>query len=316
MPFTHTYTPKAVKDIVGQADALAQILDFVRHYKSQKKKALLLHGPTGTGKTSAAYAIARDVGAEIFELNSSDFRNKEQIKLKLGSAMGQQSLFAKQKLLLVDDIDALSGTKDRGGIAEVVRLIQQSSYPVILTVQNPYNNKLSALRSKSMMVSFDPIAAKDMVPFLSRISSKEKLELDEKILSSIARRSGGDMRAALNDLEVISYFQGENPLDVLGEREKEASIIDALLKIFKTSDPKVAISAFDYVKEDLDEQILWIDENLPKEYESPADLARAYEFISDADIFQRRIRRWQHWRFLVYVNALLTAGVAVSKENK
>ena len=62
--------------------------------------------------------------------------------------------------------------------------------------------------------------------------------------------------------------------------------------------------------------MLWLDENLPKEYEKPADLQRAYENLSRADIFQRRIKRWQHWRFLVYINALITAGIATSKDRK
>ena len=93
-------------------------------------------------------------------------------------------------------------------------------------------------------------------------------------------------------------------------------MINALLKIFKSTDPKVAISAFDMVEENLDHQILWLDENLPKEYTKPEDLAKAYDKLSKADVFKRRIRRRQHWRFLVYINALITAGIAVSKKEK
>jgi len=62
--------------------------------------------------------------------------------------------------------------------------------------------------------------------------------------------------------------------------------------------------------------LLWIDQNLPFEYVKAEDLARAYDKLSKADVFNRRIRRWQHWRFLVYINALITAGVAVSKDEK
>ena len=93
-------------------------------------------------------------------------------------------------------------------------------------------------------------------------------------------------------------------------------IITALNRIFKTTDLKIAISAFDNVDEDLDEQLLWIDENLPKEYTKPEDLARAYGMLSKADVFSRRIKRWQHYRFLVYINALITAGIASAKGEK
>ena len=90
----------------------------------------------------------------------------------------------------------------------------------------------------------------------------------------------------------------------------------ALTKVFKTTDPLIARRSFDTVSEDLNHCLLWVDENLPKEYEKPEDLARAYDYISKADIMNRRIRRWQHWRFLVYINDYLSAGVAVSKDEK
>ncbi|MBN2421311.1 hypothetical protein JXB27_03470, partial [Candidatus Woesearchaeota archaeon] len=61
---------------------------------------------------------------------------------------------------------------------------------------------------------------------------------------------------------------------------------------------------------------LWVDENLPYEYKKPKDLAEAYHYVSQADLFNRRIRRWQHWRFLVYINAFLSGGIASSKDSK
>ena len=70
------------------------------------------------------------------------------------------------------------------------------------------------------------------------------------------------------------------------------------------------------VAEDADEQILWLEENVPLEYDKPADVARAFDSLSKADVFRRRIRRWQHWRFLVYINALLTGGIALAKDEK
>lgn len=317
-PLIKKYSPNSTKEIIGQQEAISQLNSFILNFKKQKKKAVLLYGPTGTGKTSAAYALAKEHDLEIYELNASDFRNKEQIKQKLGSAVKQQSLFSKSKLILVDELDGISGTKDRGGIPEIIRLIQQSSFPIILTLRNPYDLKFSSLRSKTNMIEFKPIALKEMVPFLKNICKKEKIELDESSLKSIVRRSGGDLRATINDLEIISPMKEitKESLEDLGIREKEESIIEALIKIFKSTDPKIAITAFNYVNEDLDQQLLWLDENLPKEYEKPLDLKRAYDKLSKADIFRRRIKRWQHWRFLVYINALITAGIAVSKDEK
>ena len=102
----------------------------------------------------------------------------------------------------------------------------------------------------------------------------------------------------------------------LSQRNKQESIPQALVKVFKSTDLKVALGAFENVGEDLNEMRLWIDENLPYEYKNVADLARAYHYVSMADIFNRRIRRWQHWRFLAYINNFLSGGVAMSKDKK
>ncbi len=66
---------------------------------------------------------------------------------------------------------------------------------------------------------------------------------------------------------------------------------------------------------DAGELMLWLDENLPKEY-SGEDLASAYYYLARADQFNGRIKRRQHWRFLAYVMQYLSAGIALSKKEK
>jgi replication factor C large subunit len=59
-----------------------------------------------------------------------------------------------------------------------------------------------------------------------------------------------------------------------------------------------------------------VDENLPHEYTKPADLAKGFDALSKADVFKGRIMRWQYYRFYVYCYNLLSAGVAVAKDEK
>lgn len=318
VPWIRKYSPK-LEDIEGQDDAVEQIVDFIDNFKKHKKKAMLLYGPCGTGKTSSVYAASSQKNLEIIEVNASDVRNKDQIMSRIGSAVGQMSLFAKGKIILVDEIDGISGTKDRGGIPALAKIIKESTFPVFLTSQNPFDNKFSKLRNVSTLVQFSPLSHKHIANILENICRKEGISFEENSLTTLGRRSAGDARAAINDLQTVHANKGKitkQAIDELGQRNQSGTIIEALLKIFKTTDPKIAISALEDVDEDLDQAMLWLDENLPKEYEKPEDLARAYNSLSMADVFNRRIRRWQHWRFLVYVNALLTAGVAVSKDEK
>jgi len=318
-PFTIKYKPKKLNEIVDQDKAIKKLKDFVINYKKQKKKAILLHGPSGTGKTISAHALANELDLEIIEVNASDVRNADQINSLLGSAIQQMSLFSKGKIILVDEADGLSGTKDRGGLLAILKLMEKSSFPIILTAMNIWNNKFSKLRNKSEIVEFSPLEYTSIFKILKKICDSEKIKYEDSVLKGLARRAGNDARAAINDLETLSIETKEltkKSLEDLGERNKTDTIINALLKVFKSTDPKVAITAFDNVEEDLNQQLLWLDENLPKEYTKPEDLAKAYDKLSKADVFNRRIRRWQHWRFLIYINALITAGIAVSKKEK
>ena len=100
--FIHKYQPKNSKGVVGQTSAIVQLKEFFLNFKKQKKRAVLVYGPAGVGKTSSIYAIANELELEVLEVNASDFRTADQINTKVGSAVQQQSLFSKVKVILVD----------------------------------------------------------------------------------------------------------------------------------------------------------------------------------------------------------------------
>jgi replication factor C large subunit len=317
--YIQKYCPAKISEVIGQEKAVKDLKEFIINFSRQRKKSAFIYGSTGIGKTCSVYAIANELGLEVFEINASEFRNKEEIKQKLGSAINQRSLFSKGKIILVDEVDGLSGTKDRGGLQEVIRLIKTTTFPIVLAANNPWENKFSSLRSKTNLIKFEDLDYNDIYDVLKSICSKENIKYDDNSLKSLSRMVGGDLRAGINDLQQLSVNSGKlgkEELNTLSHREKQDTMITALTKIFKTTDPKIALGAFDNVDEALDQQLLWLDKNLPEEYINSLDLARAYDCLSKADIFSRRIRRWQHWRFLVYINALITGGVAVAKDKK
>lgn len=314
-PLTKKYQPACSREICGQEAAVKGLSDFIQNFKHQKKKAALVYGPSGVGKTCSVYALANDLNLEVLEVNASDFRNREQINSTVGNAIGQQSLFAKGKIILVDEVDGLSGDADRGGIQAILLLIGDSPYPIILTITNPWDFKFNSLRSKCNMIKFEPLKYSSISELLRGICRKEKAVFEEEALVAISMRAGGDARAAINDLESISGNITREAVNEISQRNRIENILSALTRIFKTTKADIAKDAFEDVEEDIDERFLWIDENLPREY-SGEDLARAYDLVSRADVYRGRIRRRQHWRFLVYINALLTAGIATAKKEK
>lgn len=319
MPWIEKYKPRRINEVLGQDAAIKKIIDFIDNFKKQKKKSLLLYGPTGTGKTSCVHAIAKELDLEIVEVNASDIRNKDGINSVVGAASSQMSLFFKRKVILVDELDGMAGREDYGGISALAALVGKNAFPIIFTANEPYEQKFSDIRKKADLVEFKSLENETIAGLLKKICDNEGIKHDSDDLKAIARRSGGDLRSAINDLQTITNDKKELNKDAvkeLSDRDRTETISSALLKVFKTTNPNLAVAAFDNINEDIDKSFMWIDENLPYEYTKPQDLARAFDYLSKSDVFKGRIQRRQDWRYLVYCNSLMTSGVAVSKEER
>ncbi|GBE19470.1 MAG TPA: replication factor C large subunit [Candidatus Pacearchaeota archaeon] len=311
MTWTEKYRPNYYEDIKGQDEAVKKIKEFIINFKSGKK-ALMLHGPPGTGKTTLAHVTARESESEIFELNASDLRNKNKLQEILKPAIEQKSLLQQGKIILVDEVDGISAV-DRGGLGELLSLIDSSEYPVIITANDIWNKKLNPLRKKAELVQLKEISYNLVKDMMIHILRKEKLFIDNEILTKIAINAKGDLRAAINDLQTIS--RTEHPsLIGLDERNKETDIFNALKLVFKGKPTKETLNVFNSVNMNMDELILWVEENIPSEYQGE-ELAKAYDALSKVDVFKGRIYKQQYWRFLVYENILLSYGISASKKD-
>ncbi len=315
-PLCEKYRPKKLSDIKGQDEAVRKALFFVQNYKQQKKKALLLYGPRGSGKTSLAIALAGQTGSELVEFNASDARNKKIIDETLKNTVSQMSLFARQKIILFDEVDGLSGTKDRGGIQALIDIMKKSPYPIILTANDVWSKKLSSVRRYCLLAELKSLSAKTVLEVLNNVCEIEGIPFEKEALNALARRSGGDLRGCLVDLQTLSSGVTTSSLQAVFYRRQAQSVFDALRRILKGRDAFLARGSIDDIDEDIDSLMLWIKDNMPLEYSDPDDRLRAFDFLSRADVFKGRIMRYQHWRFLVYVIDLMTAGVCIAKKKK
>lgn len=317
MPWTEKYAPKKIEEVVGQKKAVEQVLKWYNTWKPGKK-ALLFYGPPGVGKTCLIEALGNEKKLDIIELNASNYRTANQIREVIGKSMMQKSLFKKGKIFLIDEIDGIASREDRGGTTEIIQMIKESKHPIILTANDIWNPRLRSLHNYSQIIQFGKIPYWSIVNRLELICKQEGLKYDKEVLKNIAKRSEGDLRAAINDLEMLSGDKKEitlKDLESLYQREREMSIFDVLRIIFKTRTAISAKLAINNTDKDPDEIFWWIEQNITNEYEKPEEIARAFDMLSKADLFNNRIRRRQEYKFLKYMIDLMTAGVAVSKKD-
>ncbi len=308
IPFIEKYRAKTFGDIKGQGLAINELSNFFRTFP--KKKAVILNGPAGTGKTSLAIALAKEHNVELFELNASDLRNRSSLDEVLKPSLEQHSLFKKGKIILMDEADGIT-TTDRGGLPELIVLIAKTNYPIIITANDIWQRKFSLLRQKCQIIALKELSEFDIKKIIIDVLKKENKSIHPETITLLARKSRGDVRAALNDLQSVIDLGEEEFIKEISEREKEENIFNLLKRLFQSQTPGDIINLFDNSDLELDEILLWVEENIPEEYKG-IPLAKAYDAVSKADVFRGRIYRQQYWRFLVYQNFFLTAGVSAA----
>jgi replication factor C large subunit len=317
-PLSEKYRPNKFSEIMGQNLAIDKLKAFFNSFnmKLAKKKAILLYGPPGTGKTTLAHVLAKEVEYELFELNASDLRNRAKLDEILKPSTLQKSLFSKGKIILVDEADGITST-EYGGLAELIALIEKTKFPMVITANDIWQQKFALLRQKCELVALKEVAYEIILEILKKILEKEVKNIELDLLKSIAAKSRGDLRAALNDLQSVIYNHniGEFNEKDIGEREKNLDIFNAMKNIFKCKTTKETTEAYDNVQMETDQISLWLEKNIPLEYHGE-DLVRAFEALSKADIFKGRIYRQQHWRFMEYQNFFLTAGISAARRIK
>jgi replication factor C large subunit len=313
--FVIKYRPKSLKDFVNQKEALAKFLEWYKKWKPGSKAALL-YGKPGTGKTCLVEAFARDENLELIQMNASDTRSKKQIEEVFGYASSVASFFKKGRIFLIDEVDGIAGKEDAGGISAIIKIIKESKHPVVLTANDPYDTNLRFLRQYCELIPFSEIPVWDIEKKLKEICEREGIEYDKEVLRQLAKRSEGDLRAAINDLETVASGKNKinlKDLDVLGFREREKDMFEALKILFKTSSfnaARLSVADVDLEPENI---MLWIEENIANEYEKPDEIAKAYEALAKADLFRARIINRNYWKLMRYMNDLMTAGVSLAK---
>jgi replication factor C large subunit len=319
------YRPKKIEDIIGNEEAKANFVEWLKS-KRRSKKAILLYGPPGVGKTALVNAAAKEFGFTIIEMNASDTRSEKAINAvakpassyrALDNFSGSGSAKGSGNLLFLDEVDGIAGNEDRGGVGAIIKIVEESLVPVVMAANDPDVEKLRPLKKMCLLLRFQQIRIPLLIALLQKICLLEHVKAEFEALERIAQNSRGDVRSAINDLQSLSEENHSLTLQdtvMLSSRNKDVSMDDTLRGFFTAKSIAEVSSLLSYSSIDYDDFLLSVSDNLPKRYADPVELAEAYDFVSQADMFRGRIGT-ENWHLLKYFFNELSQAAAVNPKS-
>ncbi|MCK9626813.1 MAG: replication factor C large subunit [Bacteroidales bacterium] len=302
------YAPNSLKEFAGNPSVVEEVRTWALLFENNKiQKPLLISGPPGVGKTALAIVLAKEMGWEILELNSSDTRNKNNIEKIIGGASGFSGLFSRFKLILIDEADNFQGNADRGGIVTITRIIEESKQPMILTANDVWDPKLATVRNSCKIIDMKRINKNTIKNVLEKIANEEEIIISDEDIIKISENCDGDLRSAIIDL------QSKTTEDL---RNRDKVIFECMKDLFNSKDFDSALNSFQNTTLDHDMIKLWVEQNICLEYLKPEELAYAYNYMSRADVFDGRILKRQEWKLLKYSNSIMLTGVGLARDGK
>lgn len=319
MRWTEKYRPKTFKDIIGNGKQKKEVEAWLKSWKEgDPQQCLLLVGPAGTGKTTLAHIIANEF-SDYIELNASDKRSYDIIMNTVGESATTKSFFTndnEHKLIILDEVDGIHGTDDRGGTRAIGKIIKESVHPIVMTANDFYSKRLTSIKPKCKVIKIGKVHTNSINALLKRICAKEGIDADPEAIRALAKGSNGDMRSALNTLQAIAEDAKKFHMDdlkVVGQKDNTNNIFDSVRRVLKSK-------SIDKIKNSLrlDEDptlvMEYIAENIPREYEKPKEIKKAYEMISEADLYFGRAKQTRNYTYWRYASEFMGVGVAISKD--
>ena len=343
--WTTKYSPKKISELIGNKTTINKLITWLDDWNSvvlegNKKKietkfirgqrptfenlnarACLITGDPGIGKTSSVRLIAKLKGYKTYETNASDQRNKNSINKNAGFIYDNKTLFGgelqEKNLIIMDEVDGMSGNEDRGGISAIIDIIKKTKIPIICIANDRQSPKLKTLANYCYDLKFIHPDKRTIAIRIAEICKNENINYEMNALEYLCEICGNDIRQIINFVELWSRQNKSIKFkDLTGGNQK-----------LQGKDEVVMLTNFDAAKELLNSKsrsksfrdlldLYFIDydliplliqenylstfpsQNFKSSYEELDNVSLAADLISYSDVMDKKIRTQMDWRLL------------------
>ncbi|KAG5982927.1 hypothetical protein E4U55_001127 [Claviceps digitariae] len=239
---TSKYAPTQLNHICGNKAQVEKIQNWLRNWPKAKKynfqrrgadglggeRAIIISGPPGIGKTTAAHLAAKLEGYDVLESNASDTRSKKLVEAGLSDSMNNTSLLGffagdgkkidaakKNTVLIMDEVDGMSAG-DRGGVGALAKFCKKTEVPLILICNERRLPKMKPFDHAAFDIRFNRPTVDQVRSRIMTICHREGLKLPPPVVDALIEGSNKDIRQIINmistaklDQKTMSYDQGK-----------------------------------------------------------------------------------------------------------
>lgn len=353
--WTFKYAPTSTAQLCGNKSQVEKLRTWLSNWfeysrnnfdgsgpDGSKFRAVLISGPPGIGKTTAAHLIANELGYDVLEKNASDVRSKVLLNTEIKSLLNNTSVVGffrhrdderaaannKKFCLIMDEVDGMS-SGDHGGAGALAAFCRITRMPMILICNDKSLPKMRVFDSVTYGLPFRRPTEQEMRSRLLTIAHREKLKLEPAVIGQLVQSTGNDIRQIINLMSMVSKTQkviGHENLRAIAESWKKHvllkpfEITSTLLggPIFSASSKSTLNDKLDLYFSDIDFAPLMLQENylttLPPVLSKKEHLkcvAGAADAISQSDSINSLIRSSeQQWSLLPFHGILSTVAPA------
>lgn len=240
--WTTKYAPTMMNQICGNKGQVEKIQNWLKNWHKSRKynfqkrgpdgsggyRAIIIHGPPGIGKTTAAHLAAKLSGFDILESNASDTRSKKLVESGLNEVLDNNSLLgyfsgagkavdqSKKKIVLImDEVDGMSAG-DRGGVGALAKVCKKTDIPMILICNERRLPKMKPFDHVAFEIPFKRPTTEQVRSRIATICLREGLKLPVNVIDALIEGSNKDIRQIINmistaklDQDAMDYDQGK-----------------------------------------------------------------------------------------------------------